>query len=153
MMGYGMGPLIWAPLCEVKDHFVSTIIPYTAGALFAFGTGASDNLQSVLINRFFTGIFCPPPVSSVGGVLADISHDHDRGAALAAWSLAVSSGPLLADIVGGAIVNSSLSWSWTQYISGIVMSLSSVLALFLVSESHAGTLLVRKVGGIDFLTS
>lgn len=147
-----MGPFIWAPLCEVKARFISSIIPYTAGALFAFGTGASDNLQSLLINRFFTGIFCSPPVSNVGGVLADIWHDHDRDAALAAWSLAVSSGPLLGDIVDCAIVNSSLSWRWTQYISGLVMSLSSVLALFLVSESHAGTLLVHKVGDIDFLT-
>jgi MFS family permease len=109
MIGYGFGPLLWAPVCEIRGRILATIIPYAAGAIFAFGTGASQGLAGIFINRFFTGFFCSPPVSNVGGVLADIWPDEQRGAAMAIWGMTVSSGPLLGDIVGGGVVNSSLS--------------------------------------------
>ena len=82
MLGYGIGPLLWAPVCEIRGRIIATIIPYAAGAIFAFGTGASQGLAGIFINRFFTGFFWSPPVSNVGGVLADIFPDEQRGAAM-----------------------------------------------------------------------
>lgn len=156
MIGYGIGPLLWAPVCEIRGRILATIIPYAAGAIFAFGTGASQSLASIFINRCFTGFFCSPPVSNVGGVPADIWPDEQRGAAMAICGLIVASGPLLGDIVGGAVVNYSLSWRWTQYISGILMSTAFAFGTYVRSRERCepplglqGSTAARRKGKLD----
>ena len=86
--------------------------------VFSFASAVSKDLQTLLITRFFAGVFGCAPLSNVGGVLADIWPASQRGAALLVWGLAVVIGPLIGPIVGGALVVnlSQTGWRWTEYV-------------------------------------
>jgi hypothetical protein len=117
MFGFGTGPLLWAPFSELYGRKHVVLGPYFIATIFAFSTAASKDIQTVLITRFFTGFFGSAPVCITGGVLKDIWPSKERGVALVCYGLSVLSGPLIAPLVGGAIVQSSLGWRWTQYVS------------------------------------
>ena len=153
--------MIWAPLSEVYGRRVAVFAPYFIGACFSFATAVSKDLQSILITRFFTGFFCSAPVTNTGGVLGDLFSPAQRAAAMAGYSMAVAGGPLLAPIVGGAIINASISWRWVEYvryptqvhiqdlltyqqITGILMMTVLFLDILILDESYSNTLLVFK---------
>ncbi|GAB7351814.1 hypothetical protein MBLNU459_g2381t1 [Dothideomycetes sp. NU459] len=144
MIGFGIGPLLWAPLSEVYGRRVPTLIPCFVGAVFTFGTGAGKDIQTILLTRFFAGFFCSAPTSNTGGVLADLFPPHQRGAALAGYSIAVAGGPLIAPIAGGAIINAHGSWRWAEYLTGILMASTFLLGFIWIKETDASTLLVQR---------
>jgi hypothetical protein len=117
LFGFDLGPLLWAPLSELRGRKQIVLGPYMIAAFFALGSGAAKDIQTLLVTRFFTGFFSSAPMCITGGVLKDIWTPRDRGVALVGYGLSVLSGPLLAPLVGGAIVESPLRWRWTQYVS------------------------------------
>lgn len=115
------GPLLWAPMSEVYGRKPSILIPILGLTLFSFASATAKDIQTLLITRFFAGVFGGAPLCNVGGVLADIWPVNQRGAALLMWGISVIIGPLLAPIVGGALVTSmpTIGWRWTEYVSVI----------------------------------
>jgi len=92
LFGFGLGPLLFAPLSEVYGRKPAVIIPTFISGIFAFGCGASENIQGVLITRFFQGVFGSAPVTNTGGVLGDIWNAEQRGAAIVGYAMAVVGG-------------------------------------------------------------
>lgn len=117
MFGFGIGPLLWAPLSELWGRKQVVLAPYLVATIFAFSTAAAKDIETILITRFFTGFFASAPICVTGGVLKDIWSSRQRGLALVGYGLSVLTGPLLAPLIGGAIVQSRLGWRWTQYVS------------------------------------
>ncbi|OAG14712.1 major facilitator superfamily transporter multidrug resistance [Alternaria alternata] len=152
LLGFGFGPLVWAPLSEVYGRKWPTVAPCFISALFSFATGASKDIQSIIITRFFCGFFGAAPITCTGGVFADIWDSSQRGNAIVGYALAVAAGPVLAPIVGGAIVVCGVSWRWTEYITGIIQLLTVVLDVAFVDESYAPRLLVSKARRLRFET-
>lgn len=113
LFGFGLGPLLWAPLSEVYGRKAAVLTPYFLAAIFSFATAVSKDIQTILITRFFTGFFGAAPVTNTGGVLGDIFTPQQRGVAIVGYAMAVVGGPTLGPIVGGAMVQSGLSWRWT----------------------------------------
>ena len=84
-------------------------------ACFSIATATSENIQSIMITRFFAGLFASAPVANVGGGLADMFEARERGNAVVFYSLAVVAGPTLGPIIGGAVAQSPrLGWRWTE---------------------------------------
>ncbi|KAI9689653.1 MAG: hypothetical protein M1820_010123 [Bogoriella megaspora] len=144
LFGFGVGPLIWAPLSEVYGRKAAVLIPYFISAIFAFGTATAKDIQTILITRFFAGVFGSAPVTNTGGVLADIWAPEQRGAAIVGYAMAVVGGPLLGPIIGGAVVQSYLCWRWTEYLTGILMMFILTLDVIFLDESYPPVLLVYK---------
>jgi hypothetical protein len=117
MMGLGLGPMIFAPLSEVYGRKPAVLIPYFLAGVFSIGTATAKDIQTILITRFFTGLFGSAPVTNTGGVLGDIWSPQQRGTALVGYAFAVVAGPTLGPITGSAIVESYLRWRWTEYVS------------------------------------
>lgn len=86
--------------------------------IFCFGSAVAKDVQTLIICRFFGGVFGGAPLSNVGGVLADICPPTERGAALLMWGMAAIVGLLVAPIVGGALVIAlpTSGWRWTGYV-------------------------------------
>lgn len=126
LFGFGLGPLLWAPLSEVYGRKPAVLIPYFVAAIFAFGTASAKDIQTILITRFFAGFFSAAPITNTGGVLGDIWAPEQRGVAIVAYAMAVVGGPVLGPIVGGAIVQSYLRWRWTEYVSFAVSATMSI---------------------------
>ncbi|KAF2089566.1 putative MSF drug transporter, partial [Saccharata proteae CBS 121410] len=144
LFGFGVGPLLWAPLSEVYGRKMAVLTPYFIAAVFSFGTATAKDIQTVMITRFFTGLFGSAPVTNTGGVLGDIWPAQQRGAAIVGYAMAVVGGPVLGPIVGGAVTQSYLGWRWTEYLTGILMMFVLFLDILILDESYPPVLLVYK---------
>ena len=67
LCGFGLGPLLWAPLSEIFGRKPAVLIPYFLAAVFSFGTATAKDIQTIVITRFFAGLFGSAPVTNTGG--------------------------------------------------------------------------------------
>lgn len=95
LFGFGLGPLLWAPLSEVYGRRIAVLIPMFIGACFSFGSAVSKDIQTLMITRFFGAFFSSAPVTNTGGVLGDLYDPTWRGIAMAGYAMAVVGGPCL----------------------------------------------------------
>ncbi|KAE9962919.1 hypothetical protein BLS_009881 [Venturia inaequalis] len=146
LFGFATGPLIWAPLSELYGRKPTVLLPYTIAAIFSFACGAGDNIETILISRFFLGFFASAPVTNTGGVLGDLFSAEQRGVAMVGYAIAVLGGVPLGPIIGGALVETqgASGWRWTQYITGIFMLLVLTLDLLFIDETYAPKILFTK---------
>ncbi|KAK1150197.1 hypothetical protein N8T08_000099 [Aspergillus melleus] len=152
LFGFGLGPLVWAPLSEVYGRKPAVLLPYFIAACFSFGTAAAKDLQTIMLTRFFAGFFGSAPITNTGGVLSDIWTAEQRGAAIVGYAMAVVGGPVLGPIAGGAICQSYLGWRWTEYLTGIMMVFFLVMDVLFLDESYPPVLLVYKAQRLRFDT-
>ncbi|KAL3703550.1 hypothetical protein TMatcc_010739 [Talaromyces marneffei ATCC 18224] len=123
-------------------------------AISSFGTATAKDTQTVLITRFFAGIGGSAPLCNTGGVLADIWPPQHRGVALLTYGMAVVAGPLLAPLVGGALVVNLEhdGWRWGEYLTGILLLVIMAADIFYIEESYPPILLTRKANRLRKLT-
>ena len=96
----------------------------------------AENIQTIMLCRFFAGLFAAAPLSNAAGAMADLWSDHDRALAVVGYSVAVIGGPTVGPLIGSAITNSYLGWRWTEYITAIMIFSILVLDLFLLPETY-----------------
>ena len=139
-------------MSEIYGRKLSVLLPYFVGAMFSFGTAAAKDIQTILITRFFTGLFASAPVTNTGGVMSDIWPATSRGTAIVGYALAVVGGPTLGPIVGGAIITTGTSWRWTEYSTAIYMTMMFVIAMMVLDETYPPALLQRKASKLRMTT-
>ncbi|KAF5126224.1 Efflux pump bik6 [Metarhizium anisopliae] len=145
LFGFGLGPLLWAPLSEVYGRRVAVLAPMFVAVCFSFGSAAAKDLQTLMLTRFFGAFFASAPVTNTGGVLGDLYTPAWRGIAMAGYAMAVVGGPVLGPIVSAAVVEQpSLGWRWTEYLTGILQVVVLGAALVFIDESYPPKLLVYK---------
>ncbi|OAL27631.1 hypothetical protein AYO20_09704 [Fonsecaea nubica] len=145
LFGFGLGPLLWAPLSEVFGRKTSVLPPMLVAICFEFAAGSASDFQTLMIARFFAGFFASAPVTNTGGVLSDLFPPSQRGIAMAAYAMAVVLGPGLGPIVGAAlVVQPQLGWRWTEYFSGILQITVLIVDVIFLDESYPPRLLVYK---------
>ncbi|CAK7221891.1 hypothetical protein SBRCBS47491_004684 [Sporothrix bragantina] len=145
LMGFGVGPLLWAPLSEVYGRRLAVLTPMFVAVCFSFGSATSKDLQTLFLTRFFGAFFASAPVTNTGGVLGDLYTPAWRGIAMAGYAMAVVGGPVLGPIVSAAVViQPSLGWRWTEYLTGILQVVVLIIAYIVVDESYGPVLLVYK---------
>ncbi|KAJ4215742.1 hypothetical protein NW759_009602 [Fusarium solani] len=145
LLGFGIGPLLWAPLSEVYGRRLAVLIPMFIAISFSFGSATAKDFQTLMLTRFFGAFFASAPVTNTGGVLGDLFSPSERGIAMAGYAMAVVGGPVLGPIVSAAVVQEpSLGWRWAEYLTGIVQVIFLTLAVIFVDESYPPRLLVYK---------
>ncbi|PSR85890.1 major facilitator superfamily domain-containing protein [Coniella lustricola] len=145
LLGFGLGPLLWAPLSEVYGRRAAVLTPMFIAICFSFATATAKDLQTVFITRFFGAFFASAPVTNTGGVLGDLYSPAHRGIAMAGYALAVVGGPTVGPIVSAAVVQTPyLGWRWTEYLTGILQAVVLVNAIIFIDESYPPVLLVAK---------
>lgn len=95
VLGYAFGPMIAAPCSETFGRRLVywTCIP--CFAVFILGTGFSQNLASLIICRFFAGMFGSPGLSIGSGTVADIWKPEERTIPMTAFVAAPFVGPTM----------------------------------------------------------
>ena len=145
LFGFGLGPLLWAPLSEVFGRRVAVMVPMFVAICFSFGSATAKDFQTLMLTRFFGAFFASAPVTNTGGVLGDLFTADKRGIALAGYAMAVVGGPVLGPIVSAAVVaQPSLGWRWTEYLTGMLQAAMLLLGLIFIDESYPPKLLVYK---------
>jgi MFS family permease len=95
VFGQAWGPVLAAPMSETFGRR-GTYAPYMLlFALFTLCAGSSQNIASIIICRFFAGLFGSPALSVSAGTVADIWMPQDRAIPMAVLVFVPFLGPSL----------------------------------------------------------
>jgi MFS transporter, DHA1 family, multidrug resistance protein len=144
VLGYAFGPILWGPLSELEGRKFPIMISMFGFSVFNIAVAVSKDLQTLMISRFFCGLFGSCPLAVVAAIYTDIFDNKQRGPAITIFAATVFMGPMLGPFIGGFIVTSYLGWRWTAYISSIMGWLSFGLIFFFLRESYPPVVLVAK---------
>ena len=144
VLGFATGPILWAPLSELRGRRLPLLIGMFGFTLFEFAVATGKDLQTVLLCRFFGGVFGSCPLAVVAAIFSDMFDNRTRGLAITVFSMTVFTGPLLAPFIGGFITISYLGWRWTEYLTGIMGAVAFLLDLLFLEETYPPVVLVDK---------
>lgn len=88
---------------EMYGRRITFIGSYALFAIFQVGCGAAQNLTTLLVCRFFAGLFGASPLVNSGGVIADMFGAAERGIAISVWAVAPFLGPVIGPIVSSTM--------------------------------------------------
>ena len=120
LLGFTLGPIVWGPISELYGRRTPLILGTGGMACFQVGVAVAQNVYTIMICRFFGGVFGCAPLCVVGGALSDFWDPVQRGVTVGIYSVCTFVGPVAAPIIGGYIAESYLGWRWTEYISVIM---------------------------------
>ncbi|KAI9804423.1 MAG: hypothetical protein M1825_001322 [Sarcosagium campestre] len=152
VLGYVFGPLIFGPLSEIYGRKLPLLFGMFAFTLFQVPVVVAENVHTILICRFFAGVFGSAPLVIASGTLKDIWEPADRGMASCFFTAASFVGVLIGPVTGSFITQSDLGWRWTCWMTGLLGLFFWATGLFLVSESHHPLLLRRKAEELRLAT-
>lgn len=70
--GFGLGPLVWAPLSELYGRNIAFYLSYPVFVLFNLVGALSPNIATVLASRLVAGTFGASPITNAGGQISDM---------------------------------------------------------------------------------
>ncbi|KAJ5646062.1 hypothetical protein N7490_002434 [Penicillium lividum] len=151
VLGFAIGPLIWAPLSEIFGRRHIFTITYAFLTAFNAGAAGSKNIQTLIILRFLAGCFGSSPFGNGGGTIADLFPASQRGIAISFFAAAPFLGPTIGPIIGGFLATGA-GWRWVE---GFLAAFSGVLwlcVIFLLPETYAPVLLRRRAEKLSEMT-
>lgn len=172
VLGFASGPFLWGPLSgellwpivkffffflqliiiELYGRQYLFFITYMVHTAFNAGGAGAKNLQTLLVLRFFSGVFGASPLTNAGGAIADMFAASERGLAMTLFALAPFLGPVIGPVVGG-FVGETVGWRWLMGVmtifTGIVWIIGALILPVCLPEylSHR-LLLINFVGDL-----
>jgi multidrug resistance protein len=143
VLGFALGPLLWAPFSELYGRQIVFVGTYLAFTAFNAGAAGAPNIYGLLILRFFAAAFGSSPLTNAGGVIADIFNANERGLAMSIFSAAPFMGPVLGPIIGG-FLGMTEGWRWVNGLMAIWAGAMLVIAGCLVPETYPPVLLRKR---------
>lgn len=151
VLGFALGPLFWAPLSEFVGRQLPFFVSFGAMAALLAGCTGSQNIQSLLILRFFAGAFGSAPLTNSGGVISDMFPPEHRGLALSLFAAAPFMGPALGPVIGG-FLGMNAGWRWVEGFLAAFAGLLWILMTCFVPETYAPVLLRRRAERLSLVT-
>nr|KMM72067.1 vitamin B6 transporter bsu1 [Coccidioides posadasii RMSCC 3488] len=144
VLGFALGPLVFGPLSELYGRPRPLFVGFIISAIFQIPVAVAQNIETILICRFFIGMFGSAAMAIVGGVLVDLWDPVSRGIAGATFASSTFIGPIAGPIVGGFIVHSHLGWRWTAWITLILKAVIGCICVLTIPETFGPLLLQRR---------
>ncbi|KAF9695801.1 hypothetical protein EKO04_005949 [Ascochyta lentis] len=151
VLGFALGPLLWAPFSEMYGRQVVFAGTYLCFMAFNAAVAGGQNIWSVLILRFFAAAFGSSPLTNAGGVIADLFSANERGLAMSIFSAAPFMGPVLGPIIGG-FLGMTEGWRWVNGLMAIWAGVLLIVTACLVPETYPPVLLRRRAEKLSKMT-
>lgn len=151
VLGFAIGPLLWAPLSELYGRQVLFTGTYALLTAFNAGAAGSQNIQTLIILRFFAGAFGSSPLTNAGGVIADMFPASDRGLAMSVFAAAPFLGPTLGPIVGG-FLGETEGWRWVEGLMAIFTGTLWIIGSLTIPETYTPVILRRRAAKLSKIT-
>lgn len=148
VLGFAIGPLLWAPSSEFFGRQILFVLTYTVLTAFNVGAAVSQNIQTLIIMRFFAGAFGSSPLTNAGGVIADLFSASERGLATAVYAAAPFLGPALGPIVAG-FLGDAAGWRWVEGLMAIFTGVMTIIGGLVVPETYAPVLLRKRAAALS----
>ncbi|KAE8153610.1 MFS general substrate transporter [Aspergillus avenaceus] len=142
LLGMAAGSIILAPLSETIGRRPVYIVSMAVFLVLLLPSALATNIESILVSRFFGGLFGSAMVSNSPASVNDIVSDKHRALAFGFWCIGPSNGPVYGPIIGG-FVYQYLGWRWTHWIVLIIGG--AVMGLILcIKETYAPVILKKR---------
>lgn len=143
VLGFAVGPLLWAPLSELYGrvpvyHFCNIMF-----IGFIVGCALAPTLDALIVFRLLSGICGACPLTNGGGSIADQISQEKRAVAMSLFSIGPLFGPVIGPVVGG-FVQDAKGWRWVFWVLCIIDATVVVAMLVFMRESYAPVILERK---------
>ncbi|KAL5120321.1 hypothetical protein ACEQ8H_001879 [Pleosporales sp. CAS-2024a] len=148
VLGFALGPLLWAPFGEIYGRQKIFLVTYGAFVAFSAGATGAPNIYGLLILRFLAAAFGSSPLANAGGVIADLFNASERGLAMSLFSAAPFMGPVLGPIIGG-FLGMTEGWRWVHGLMAIWAGVMFILVIFVVPETYAPVLLRQRAATLS----
>ncbi|KAH7162657.1 major facilitator superfamily domain-containing protein [Dactylonectria estremocensis] len=143
MVGYVMGPLLFAPMSEYVGRRPVLIGTFLGYCVFMLACSAAPNFAALLIFRMFCGVNAAAPTSIIGGLYADILDNPSvRGNAIAFYMTVTTTGPLIGPMISG--FSSSMGWRWPFWIATMI-AVPGMPFVLTLPETYAPVLFNKAV--------
>ncbi|KIW19124.1 hypothetical protein PV08_03416 [Exophiala spinifera] len=145
VIGYGIGPLLFAPLSEIpaigrNGVYTPTFVLFV---ILSIPTAVVKNYAGLLVLRFLQGLLSSPSLANGGASVADMYNLLMLPLYLSAWTAACFWGPALGPVIAGFAV-SAKGWRWSLW--ELVWMSAPILVLYLIAcpETSSSTILRRR---------
>ncbi|KAI1814524.1 MFS general substrate transporter [Poronia punctata] len=143
VVGFGIGPLVFAPLSEVYGRKIIYVSTLGLAVIFVIPGAVAKNIQTLLVARAIDGIAFSAPITIIGGTLADMWKPEERGIPMAAFSAAPFIGPAIGPLAGG-FLSDAAGWRWLYWLHLILAGIVWLVITFTVPETYAPTILASR---------
>ncbi|OQE31605.1 hypothetical protein PENSTE_c001G02173 [Penicillium steckii] len=151
VLGFAIGPLIWAPLSEIFGRRHIFTISFAFLTAFNAGAAGAKNIETLIILRFLAGCFGSSPFGNAGGTIADMFPASQRGIAISFFAAAPFLGPTIGPIIGGFLATGA-GWRWVEGFLAAFAGALWLCIIFLLPETYAPVLLRRRAAKLTELT-
>lgn len=142
VLGFLVGPLLWAPLSEQIGRRPVYFISFGLYTIFNIPVALSPNIGGCLVSRFLCGVFSASALSNVAASLVDM-HNETRGFAIAFFSFCPYSGPVLGGVVNGFISVDSHRYDLMVWVN-MAFAGGMWIALMIIPETYPPVILQRR---------
>ncbi|KAF2171347.1 hypothetical protein M409DRAFT_63670 [Zasmidium cellare ATCC 36951] len=151
VLGFAIGPLLWAPMSELFGRQILFVTTYAGLTAFNAGAAGSQNIWTLIILRFFAGAIGSSPLTNAGGVIADMFSAKERGLAMSLFAAAPFMGPVLGPIVGG-FVGETVGWRWVEGVMAIFTGVLWIFGSAVVPETYPPVILRQRAKKLSQMT-
>ncbi|KAI9713835.1 MAG: hypothetical protein M1820_000565 [Bogoriella megaspora] len=151
VLGFALGPLIWAPLSEVYGRKSIFVISYMAYTAFSVAAACAPNITALLVLRFFASAFGSSSMTNTGGVIADMFSRAERGLATGLFVTAPFLGPAFGPIVGG-FLGETQGWRWILGLIAILGGVIWIVTTLATRETYAPFILRCRAKALSRMT-
>lgn len=144
VLGFAFGPLIIAPMSEIYGRNIVYHICNICFVAFLIGCALAPSLNTLIVFRFFSGVFGSCPLTNGGGSITDMISQEKRAAAMSAFSVGPLLGPIIGPVAGG-FLSAAKGWRWVFWVLSIVAGFVTVAMMVLMRETYAPVIIQRKV--------
>lgn len=140
--GLAFGPLVGAPLSETYGRKAVFLYSTPIFIFFQLGGGFSKNIASLIVCRFFSGMFASPLISNASATILDLTSGSYRGVALGIYYSLPSFGAVLGPFIGGFTV-ANHDWRWTQWVA-VILTAALYVPVCFMRETYKKVILQRR---------
>ncbi|RYP01439.1 hypothetical protein DL764_006209 [Monosporascus ibericus] len=147
VLGFALGPLVWAPLSESLGRRAVFTTSYGAFIACNVVAAVSASMPLLATARLLAGALGSSALVMSGSIVVDLFAPADRGRVSAVFSAAPFLGPVLGPIAGG-FLGEAAGWTGVGAMITAVTGVVWVLYYFLVPETYAPVLLRLRAAAL-----
>ncbi|BCS05599.1 MFS transporter [Aspergillus luchuensis] len=151
VLGFAIGPLLWAPLSEAFGRRIMFLTTFSLFAILNIAAAVSANFASLIVLRALAGTFGAAPLTNSGGVVADLYDAETRGLAAVFYSCATFLEPVLGPIAGG-FLGETQGWRWIEGLLAFYSGIMLILGIVAVPETFSIVILRRRAAMLSMQT-
>lgn len=151
VLGFAVGPLLWAPLSELYGRQVLFTGTYMMLTVFNAAAAGVNTSYGLIILRFMAGTFGSSPLTNAGGVIADMMPANQRGIGMSIFAAAPFLGPVIGPIVGG-FVGETIGWRWVEGVMAIFTGVLWIFGTLTIPETYSPVILRRRATKLAKMT-